>query len=239
MTFLGYKYYDSTKEIYQKIYDNNGAILDGISREVNFLLIDIERLAVEIETNTQFTKIQNIPKEPRSGAENYEIALALRELKNINNYNYLIEDIILYYQKGNFFLNSLSIRTEEGIYQDYPSNSSVSYEDWKGALTQHYNQGQLLATGKSIFYVLTVPFNEEESTCNIIAKINTNGFQQLLNNYNVISGIDIFPTLCDYLELKPKHAPDGQSLLPLILGERANYFLNCTIWKKTEWNRKI
>lgn len=31
-----------------------------------------------------------------------------------------------------------------------------------------------------------------------------------------ISAIDVFPTLCQYLSLKPQHTPDGQSLLPLI-----------------------
>lgn len=34
-----------------------------------------------------------------------------------------------------------------------------------------------------------------------------------------ISAIDVFPTLCQYLSLKPAHTPDGQSLLPLITGK--------------------
>lgn len=33
-----------------------------------------------------------------------------------------------------------------------------------------------------------------------------------------ISAIDVFPTLCQYLSLEPRHIPDGQSLLPLIEG---------------------
>ncbi|MEG0369809.1 MAG: sulfatase-like hydrolase/transferase, partial [Hungatella sp.] len=36
---------------------------------------------------------------------------------------------------------------------------------------------------------------------------------------NLVSGIDVFPTLCDYLNLKPSHKMDGQSLMPLILGK--------------------
>lgn len=34
----------------------------------------------------------------------------------------------------------------------------------------------------------------------------------------LISGIDVFPTLCEYLGLNPGHQVDGQSLLPLIDG---------------------
>ncbi|PNV62005.1 arylsulfatase [Clostridium sp. chh4-2] len=34
----------------------------------------------------------------------------------------------------------------------------------------------------------------------------------------LVSGIDVFPTLCEYLNLKPAHEVDGQSLLPLIEG---------------------
>lgn len=40
---------------------------------------------------------------------------------------------------------------------------------------------------------------------------------------DTISGIDVFPTLCEYLNLKPGHIVDGQSLLPLIEGREKEF----------------
>lgn len=46
------------------------------------------------------------------------------------------------------------------------------------------------------------------------------GFEASAKVYDqLISGIDVFPTLCEYLGLKPSHQVDGQSLLPLIQGK--------------------
>lgn len=35
----------------------------------------------------------------------------------------------------------------------------------------------------------------------------------------VVSHIDVMPTLCDYLQIRPKHEMDGRSLLPLFVGK--------------------
>ena len=36
----------------------------------------------------------------------------------------------------------------------------------------------------------------------------------------VVSHVDVMPTLCDYLGILPKHQMDGRSLFPLLRGER-------------------
>ena len=36
----------------------------------------------------------------------------------------------------------------------------------------------------------------------------------------VVSHVDVMPTLCDYLGIRPKHQMDGRSLFPLLRGER-------------------
>lgn len=39
----------------------------------------------------------------------------------------------------------------------------------------------------------------------------------------VVSHIDVMPTLCEYLSISPKHTMNGKSLLPLICGQKENW----------------
>lgn len=185
--FLGYKYNTSIKELKQSYDNENESVLGKLNREVDYLVRDIENLVVEVELDNQLLKPLTISEGKRSGSENYSIAMALMRLKNIKKYNHLIEDILLYYRKGGFFLNTISIRDEPGIYHDYNSNQTVEYEEWKGSLTRIFPQGRLVTAGSSIFYIVTIPFNEQTENCNVIVKIDTNGFDELMNDYNLVN----------------------------------------------------
>ncbi|MBT9777058.1 helix-turn-helix domain-containing protein [Clostridium sp. MCC353] len=185
--FFGYKYNASVKEIKNSYFEENEAVLGKLNRELDYLISDIENLIVEVELDNQLLKPLAISEGKRSGSENYSIAMALIRLRNIKKYNHLIEDLLLYYRKGNFFLNTLSIRDEQGIYKDYSSNQTVGFEQWKGALTPVYPQGRLVTAGESIFYIVTVPFNEQIESCNVIVKIDSDGFSELMNDYNLVN----------------------------------------------------
>lgn len=185
--FFGYKYNASVKELKNSYFEENEAVLGKLNRELDYLISDIENLIVEVELDNQLLKPLAISEGKRSGNENYSIAMALMRLRNIKKYNHLIEDLLLYYRKGNFFLNTLSIRDEQGIYNDYSSNQTVGFEQWKGALTPVYPQGRLVTAGESIFYIVTVPFNEQIESCNVIVKIDSDGFAELMNDYNLVN----------------------------------------------------
>lgn len=190
--YFGYKYKTSIREVRLQYSQENQAVLTRVNKEVEYLISDIENLILEIELSERFARLLSIPEQGRTGEENYEIAMALNELKNIKKFNYLIEDVILYYGKGNFFLSPLSIRTELGIYQDYTENQNISFEQWEGRLTRLFPQGSLLTLGNALYYVVSVPFNEEIEYSNIIIKINSTGFDDLLNNYNMVNESAIF-----------------------------------------------
>lgn len=185
--FFGYMYITSVRNIHNEAIQSNHSILSKITREIDYLISDLERLVLEVESNYKFKRILDVEKGNRSGIDNYEIAMALQELKSIKKYNHLIEDIIIYYQKGDFFINSQSIRNEHGIYQDYEDSIVVSYEEWKGTLTSRYDEGQLARTGDFIYYATTIPFNENEETANIIIKLNTYNLEELINGYSTLN----------------------------------------------------
>lgn len=185
--FFGYMYITSVKNINNESTQSNYSILNKITREVDYLISDVERLVLEIESNYKFKRILDVVKGNRSGTDNYEIAMALQELKGIKRYNHLIEDIIIYYQKGDFFINSQSIRSEQGIYEDYKDNIVIPYEEWKGTLTRRYEEGQLARTGDFIYYGITIPFNEIEEVANIIIKVNTSNLEELINGYSTLN----------------------------------------------------
>lgn len=190
--FFGCKYRASVREIRETYYEENHAVLNKINREIDYLVNDIDNLVVEIELNDRFTRLLMVPKTGRSGTDNYSIAMGLRDLRNIKKYNHLIEDVILYYRKGDFFLNPLSLRTEKGIYEDYADNYSVPYEEWTGALTGEFSQGRLVLVGDAIYYIVTIPFNEEEENCNVIVKVASKGFYELLNDYNMMNESGVY-----------------------------------------------
>ena len=190
--YLGCRYHQSIQEIRQKHQEENMAVLNKISRELEYLISDMENLTVEIELNKKLMKPVSVRAQNRSGQENYSVAMALRELKDIKKFNHLIEEVMMYYRQGDFFLTPLSIRTERGIYEEYGTNQTVGFDEWKGKLTKRYFQGRLITAGNSIFYVVTVPFNEEHENCNIIVKVDSQSFYELMNKFNLVNESRIF-----------------------------------------------
>lgn len=183
--YLGYRYCLSVREVRQDYESESWRVLTKVSQEVDYLLNDVENLALEIQLNDRLMRPVSIKQGKRDGVENYAIAMALQELKNVKKFNYLIEDIILYYRQGDFFLNPNSIRTERGIYEDYVTNKTVEFEEWSGHLTGLNPKGRLMTVGDSVFYIVTVPINEKTENCNIIIKIDSRGFKELIQPYNV------------------------------------------------------
>lgn len=45
--------------------------------------------------------------------------------------------------------------------------------------------GTLISVGDAIYYIKTVPFNDEEENCNIIIKINEKRFSENINSFTV------------------------------------------------------
>lgn len=191
LSYMGYKYHETADAAREKFEDESRNVLDRVTQEIDYLISDIENLTVEIELNNQFMRLLSI-EENRDGTDNYHIAMALTQLRGINRFNHLIEDVILYYRQGDFFLNTLSIRDEQGIWGDYPDNQTVPFEEWKGKLTTFCPQGSMVSVGDAIYYIVTVPFNEKKENCNIIVKINSKRFSELMNDFSFVNESQIF-----------------------------------------------
>ncbi|MEG0326026.1 MAG: hypothetical protein RR618_05805, partial [Cellulosilyticaceae bacterium] len=115
-------YANSIDVINSEVMGNSYGTINKISKEIDYLVEDIERLVIEIGSNTRFRKMLSIEKEDRSKVDNYNIAMGIDELRKINKYNRLIENLSLYYHNGDFCINIESIRTVQGLLEDYDFN---------------------------------------------------------------------------------------------------------------------
>lgn len=167
LLFIGYKYHETADTARTQFENENKNVLNNVTQEIDYLISDIENLTVEIELDNRLMKLLSI-KENRSGSDNYYIAMALTRLRSINRFNHLIEDVILYYRQGDFFLNASGIKDEAGIWGDYLENQTVRIEEWKGSLTIVCPQGSIIRAGNAVYYIVSVPFNETKENCNII-----------------------------------------------------------------------
>lgn len=191
LLFIGYKYHETADTARTQFENENKNVLNNVTQEIDYLISDIENLTVEIELDNRLMKLLSI-KENRSGSDNYYIAMALTRLRSINRFNHLIEDVILYYRQGDFFLNASGIKDEAGIWGDYLENQTVRIEEWKGSLTIVCPQGSIIRAGDAVYYIVSVPFNETKENCNIIVKINSKRFSELMNDFSFINESQIF-----------------------------------------------
>lgn len=182
--FLGYRCYAQIKFMNQKFVEEDQAVLSKASRELDYLIDDMNQLTLEIELDDRLMRPLNIGMN-RDGEDNYHIAMACRELQGIKKFNNLIEDIFVYYRKSNLFLRSIGIGDEYRIWSDYKENQIIPFDQWEGNLTTQDPFGTLKSVGDAIYYIKTVPFNDKEENCNIIIKINQKRFSENINSYSV------------------------------------------------------
>lgn len=178
-----YMYTTSIKNVNNEVIRGNYSILNKIVREIDYLVSDIERLVIEVDSNPRFARILNLDKN-RTGPDNYKLAMGINELKKIKKYNYLIEDLILYYHKGDFFINALGIRDADLLYTDYLLGENKNQEEWNQKLKENYPIGKLIKILDEIFYIVTIPTNETVEYSNVIVKVNTEQFNALIGSYD-------------------------------------------------------
>lgn len=187
LIFFGYMYNTSVKNVNNEVVQNNYAVLNKIVREVDYLVNDIERLVIEVDSNPKFKKVLSLDKYKRTGPDNYKLAMAINELRDIKKYNYLIEDIILYYHKGDFFINATGIRDADFLYSDYFLDENKDKEEWNNKLKEKYPTGKLVKILDEVFYIITLPTNEAVEVSNIIVKVGTDQFNALIGSYDTLN----------------------------------------------------
>lgn len=75
-----YMYTTSIKNVNNEVIRGNYSILNKIVREIDYLVSDIERLVIEVDSNPRFARILNLDKN-RTGSDNYKLAMGINELK--------------------------------------------------------------------------------------------------------------------------------------------------------------
>ena len=182
--YFGYRCYAQIHFMNQKFEEEDQNVLSKAARELDYLIDDMNQLTLEIELNDRLMRPLNIGIN-RDGEDNYHIAMVCRELQGIKKFNNLIEDVFVYYRKSNLFLRGIGIGDEYRIWNDYSENQVIPFDQWKGNLSIQDFFGTLISAGDAIYYIKTVPFNDEEENCNIIIKINEKRFSENINSFTV------------------------------------------------------
>lgn len=181
--FLAYIYKSSTNTIKSEVIGNSYATLNKVVKEIDYLLENIQSLVIEIDSNTKFRKMLTIESDNRTKIDNYNIAMGIRELREIKKYNPFINNLALYYHKGDFCINVESLRTVEGFYKDF-SFEEVTYEEWDQIITKQYDEGHIISIEEYMLYIVTIPINEPEEKLNIIVQIKDTGFRQIIEEHS-------------------------------------------------------
>lgn len=179
-----YMYNTSTKNIHEDSITNNYSILNKMSKEIDYLIKDIQRLVVEISSDIKINKLSNMTANNKTNIEHYNIALAISSLKNIKNFNSLIKDVVIYYHKSDFCITSTSLRPLPILYEDFVPSKDIEYELWSKAITDTYDSEQIINLGGQLLYIVTFPYNELVDKLNIIIKIESSQFEELINSYS-------------------------------------------------------
>ena len=184
---FAYIYKSSISTINSEVIGNSYGMINKVSKETDYLIEDIERLVIEISSNTKFTKILNVNKDNRTNIDNYNIALAIQELRQIKKYNNLIKNLALYYNKGDFCINVESIRSTEGLYENFNFEKTVSLNEWEAVIRKQYDEPKIISLGNRMLYIVTIPINEDLERLNVIVQIEGDGLKQIINRHTSFS----------------------------------------------------
>lgn len=179
-----YMYNTSIQNIHKDSITNSYSILNKMSKEIDYLIKDIQKLGIEISSDVKIVKPSYMNANNKTNIEHYNISLAITSMRNIKNFNSLIKDVGIYYHKSDFCITSTSIRSLPILYEDFVPNKDIDYELWSKAITGTYESEQIINLGGQLLYVLTVPYNEPVDKLNIIVQIERNQFEELINSYN-------------------------------------------------------
>lgn len=183
LTFI-YMYKTSINNIRNEATLNSYSILSKMNKEIDYLIQDIQRLVIEVGGNSKILKLLSTNSSEKSNTEHYQIAMAAIELKKIKKYNSLIQDINIYYHKGEFCINSFGMRPINILYDDFYHNNEIDYNEWVNLITATYNKEHIMNLDGQLIYIITVPYNEEVDKINLIIQIERNHFNDLITSYS-------------------------------------------------------
>ena len=161
-----YIYVKSNHTIVGEINRSNNLILSKVQKDIDTLLVDVNRLSVEIALNPQVQELLTI-QEPLESGQYFTIYKAFESLKvykSSNRWN----DFFVYFKGIDTIITPELSNTSESVYHSKFNKSNIGYRDWIGNL-QGYYQGDFVMIGNDLAFIRSIPIVKNgESLGNIV-----------------------------------------------------------------------
>lgn len=171
----------------ERIVKEEIEMVQGLTREIDYLISDLERIVADFETNPGLWQLRNIDRQ-MDAVDKYNIAIGINKLKKVNSYNRFIKQIYVYYQQGNFITSGGNYYKNNIAYEKFHESGGVTYEQWYEEITQDYAIGELKKIGEELCYVVTTSPIDEKNRGNIVIVLDENSLRELIDTYNTRQG---------------------------------------------------
>lgn len=171
----------------EKIINKEIEMIKGVTREIDYLISDIQRIVVDCESNSGLWQLRNIDKQ-MDATDKYNISVAINKLKKVNSYNRFIKQLYVYYQQGDFITSGENYYKNNIAYEKFHELGGVTYEEWYEKITGEYAIGELKKIGNELCYIITATTLGEKNRSNIVIILDENTLRELIDTYNTQTG---------------------------------------------------
>lgn len=171
----------------ERIVSEEVELVQGLTREMDYLISDIQRLVIDFESNQGLWKLRSINKQ-MDATDKYNISVGINKLKKVNTYNRFIKQAYIYYQQGDFITSGGNYYKNNVAYEKFHELEGITFDKWYQMVTADYAQGALQRMGEELCYIVTTSPTDEKDRCNIIIMINEENLVELINTYNSMEG---------------------------------------------------
>lgn len=189
--FLMAMYRTSVDSNRRSVIDTNISILKQIDKDMKYILEDAEHLLSEINNMDTVMRLRELEPD-RSGKDNYHIAMAQNQLKEVRRFNTYVDDILFYFDKPKLYVTTRSIRTPRLLLEEYRMESRVSEEEWEKFLTASYEKRQIVTIGDEMFLVMTNTYGAEEGTVSLFIKFDTEKLRGMIDGYHSLNEGELY-----------------------------------------------
>jgi AraC-like DNA-binding protein len=171
----------------------NEAILRQVRQNFDSRMKDIEKLSMEFSISDKVIGLMNSRK-PLDENTRYLISTFVnKDLKTSGITNELINDIYIYFKRGDFIVRPGAYYEKEQAYDDFYKESSFSYEEWQNIIVQRYFKKSISIKENNktaldqINYIQTIGSNTSDNYANVVFILKPDNFLEALNSVEWIN----------------------------------------------------
>jgi len=147
-------YVKTNQTIVDEINRSNNLILSKIQKDMDTLLVDANRLSIEIASNSHVQELLTFkePMKPENYFTLYKAFSSLKVFKTSNRWN----GYFLYFKALDMIITPEISNTSEAVYHSFYGENGIGYEDWIKYLGGYFRD-DFVKLGNDLAFIRSVP----------------------------------------------------------------------------------